>query len=389
MSKKQLDEISNLLLAYSAGDYEYKGTISKKVDELDMIISGINMLGEELLATNVSRDFFSSIFNSVSDYVFICNLNGNIIDINQSACQNFGVDIKNAIRKPLSNFLAKSESKLFEKIKSGLKKHQPVFITETILQSKDNKKIYGQCSCAILLDRFEKFNGYLISIKDITEQKENEKTILRTIFTTQQKEQKRVADDLHDSLGAELAMAQLMIANLAKFRIKDENHKKLIETCTEILDSSVKHLREICFDLMPTALVKGGLSQGIAELILRLKKQDIIKVNFDNSTPLPRFDAEFEIALYRIIQEFVNNMLKHAKATEFTIVLKENKNKKNIRIDLQDNGVGFDLKKLKSLGENRGIMNIQTKVSAFGGTQKLTSQPNVGTRLTLTFPIKN
>ena len=65
MSRQQFEEISNLLLAYSAGDYHVKGNISENVDELDMIISGINMLGEELLPTNVSRDFFSGIFNSL------------------------------------------------------------------------------------------------------------------------------------------------------------------------------------------------------------------------------------------------------------------------------------------------------------------------------------
>ncbi|MFT6002366.1 MAG: CII-binding regulator of phage lambda lysogenization HflD, partial [Flavobacteriales bacterium] len=67
MLKSQEEELSNLLIEYAAGNYTVKGKLSEKQDEVDMIIQGINMLGEELMATNVSKDYFLSIYNAVTD----------------------------------------------------------------------------------------------------------------------------------------------------------------------------------------------------------------------------------------------------------------------------------------------------------------------------------
>src|SRR5690606_1971861 len=104
---------------------------------------------------------------------------------------------------------------IFKKIKTRLKQKKSEFLViEEILKGADKKIIYGLFTCSQIIDRYGVFKGYLISIKDITEQKEKETLILKTIFTTQQQEQKRVADDLHDSIGQELSMTKLMISNL-------------------------------------------------------------------------------------------------------------------------------------------------------------------------------
>jgi len=387
MSKKQLEEISNLLLAYSAGEYHVKGAISDEVDELDMIISGINMLGEELLTTNVSRDFFSSIFNSVSDLVFIVGENGKLIDANETVLRTFDINPEKMSRISLEEFVSPDAKYLFQLIAENLADAGSQYRTETTLLTPSGTLIYGSCTCTKLFDRFEKFNGYLVNIKDITEEKEKENLILRTIISTQQNEQRRVADDLHDSLGQELSMAQLMLSNLSRYAGKDETFDTLLNTCTEILQSSVKHLREICFDLMPSALIKGGLAHGARQLVQRLKTQDEIEVDFTAAEDFPRLNPDVEIAMYRIVQEFINNMIKHAKATLLIIELSVKKDE-TIYIKLKDNGKGFDMERLNQLGENRGLQNIQTKVKAYGGTSEMNAQIGKGTELIITFPLK-
>jgi PAS domain S-box-containing protein len=384
MSRQQFEEISNLLLAYSAGDYHVKGVISEKVDELDMIISAINMLGEELQSSNVSRDFFSGIFNSVSDFVFIVGENGRLIECNKTVSDHFIV--KSPVTEmDLADFLVEEEKDLFTRIRKKLETEKK-FAAETLLSSTE-KEIYGLCTSTILLDRFDKFNGYLVAIKDITEEKEKESLILRTIISTQQREQKRVADDLHDSLGQELAMAQLMIANLSMHKTGDPAFTQLVDTCKEILQGSVKHLREICFDLMPSALVKGGLKRGVDELVSRLRQQNQIGVDFKADDDFPRLEADLEIAAYRVVQEFLNNMIKHANATEVKIFLL--RGPENVEVYMEDNGLGFDLSKLANLGENRGVQNIYSKVKAYGGECELQSEPGKGTNLTIRFSITN
>lgn len=384
MRKSQIDEISDLLLSYSAGDYHVKGEISENVDEIDMIILGINMLGEELRSSNVSKEYFSSIFNAVTDLVIIADSNGELLEINQSVMDLIGFDRDELMKLSLPDLMSEKDSRLFHIIKSNLESNKQKYVVESELITKEGKVIFGLFTCAKIFDRFGKFNGYLISVKDITEQKDNEKLILKTILSTQNAEQRRVADDLHDSLGQELSMAQLMMSNLLRFKVEDQEYYNLVEMCTEILQTSIGRLREICFDLMPNVLVKGGLELAVETLVDKLQSLDKMKIDFVSTENFPRLFSELEIVIYRIIQEFINNIIKHSTATELDIHLIEHD--KTVKISLSENGQGFDLSRLDNIGENRGISNIKTKVLAFNGHYSFNSEIGKGTELWVEFP---
>ena len=384
MRKSQIDEISNLLLSYSAGNYHVKGEISEHADEIDMIILGINMLGEELESSNVSKDYFTSIFNSVTDLVLVVNESGNIIEVNQSAVLKLEYSKRTLVSSDFEKLLKDPNSNLFENIKSKLSKENNRFVVECQLLTKSGNIVFGLFTCAMIFDHLGVFVGYLISIKDITEQKENEKLILTTILSTQIAEQKRMADDLHDSLGQELSMAQLMLSNINKFKIDNSEFSNLVALCDEILGNSIKRLREICFDLMPNVLVKGGVELAVETLVGKLNKIEQFKIDFVSTENFPRLIAELEVVIYRIIQEFINNMTKHSNATRLNIHLVENDS--TIEFVLKENGQGFDLKKLDNIGENRGLSNIKTKVIAYNGKFKYNSEIGKGTELWVEFP---
>ena len=240
MRKSQIDEISDLLLSYSAGDYHVKGEISEDFNEIDMIISGINMLGEELKSTNVSKEYFSSIFNTVTDLVMIVDENGKLIDANQAIVDSMGYTHEELMETSFLLLLNDPKSMLFMRIRKNLTGENNHFVVESELRTKKKDVVFGLFTCSRIFDRFGKFNGYLISVKDITAQKENEILILKTIITTQSAEQRRVADDLHDSLGQELSMAQLMLSNFSRFDVADKEYYNLIELCNDILENSIK-----------------------------------------------------------------------------------------------------------------------------------------------------
>ncbi|MFT5821357.1 MAG: PAS domain S-box-containing protein [Crocinitomix sp.] len=386
MEKSQIDEISDLLLSYSAGEYHVKGEISENFDDIDMIISGINMLGEELRSTNVSKEYFSSIFNAVTDLVLVADENGDLIDINQAVVKSLGYGEGELLKKSFLNLLADSKSTLFKKIKKNLKDERNNYIVESELLTKNKKIVFGLFSCSKIFDRNGEFKGYLISVKDITAQKENEKLILKTIISTQGAEQTRVADDLHDSLGQELSMAQLMLSNFSRFEVADKEYYNLLELCNEILENSITHLREICFDLMPNVLVKGGLEQAIETLVGKMESADKIEIDFVSTENFPRLFSELEIVIYRIVQEFINNMIKHSNADKLNIHLIEHDD--TVEITLSENGQGFNMAKLDNVGDNRGISNIRTKVLAYNGEYKLKSEPGKGTDFWVEFPKK-
>jgi PAS domain S-box-containing protein len=385
MRKTQIDEISNLLLSYSAGEYHVKGAISEKADEVDMIILGINMLGEELVSSNVSMEYFSSIFNAVTDLIFVLNSDGIIENANNAVIELLKFDENELIGQALKIVFNEEHESVFDLISDGLK-NQNQLNFESQLRTKKNELVFGMLSCSCIINKFGDFKGYLISIKDITKQKENEKLILKTIINTQESEQSRVANDLHDSLGQELSMAQLMISNFKRFDVPDQEFYNLVELCSEILDGSIHRLREICFDLMPNVLVKGGVELAIDTLVKKLVALDEISIEYFCTEDFPRLDAELETVIYRILQEFVNNMTKHSNATQLKIYLLEKED--SINFNLIENGQGFDIDILEAINESRGLSNIKTKVLAFSGDYKLTTEIGKGTELWIVFPKK-
>ena len=384
MLKSQEEELSNLLIEYAAGNYTVKGKLSEKQDEVDMIIQGINMLGEELMATNVSKDYFFSIYNAVTELIIILDNNQNISDINSSVCSLFNIELNEVIGKSIYHIIGdkKSTFSKFERIKdSSINSY--TFEAEI---DYNNIKIIGLLTSSKIIDRVNNKQGFLIKIKDITQAKKTEQKIIQTIVRTEQNEQKRMADDLHDSLAQEVAMAKLMVTNLEVYGEKnDQNFNKLIQTSKHILDEAITHIREICYNLMPSVLIKGNIEIALSEFVKKLNSQNIIRFHYKSEGNFDNLNSEIEIVIFRIVQEFINNSIKHSKAKNVTIVTKINGDN-NFFIELKDDGVGFNLKKLKPNTDGRGINNLKTKVNAFEGEYSLTSKENEGTRLKITFP---
>jgi len=384
MLKSQEEELSNLLIEYAAGNYTVKGKLSEKQDEVDMIIQGINMLGEELMATNVSKDYFLSIYNAVTELIIILDNNQNISDINSSVCSLFNIELNEVIGKSIYHIIGdkKSTFSKFERIKdSSINSY--TFEAEI---DYNNIKIIGLLTSSKIIDRVNNKQGFLIKIKDITQAKKTEQRIIQTIVRTEQNEQKRMADDLHDSLAQEVAMAKLMVTNLEVYGEKnDQNFNKLIQTSKHILDEAITHIREICYNLMPSVLIKGNIEIALSEFVKKLNSQNIIRFHYKSEGNFDNLNSEIEIVIFRIVQEFINNSIKHSKAKNVTIVTKINGDN-NFFIELKDDGVGFNLKKLKPNTDGRGINNLKTKVNAFEGEYSLTSKENEGTRLKITFP---
>lgn len=383
MQKSQEEELSNLLIEYAAGNYSVKGKLSERQDEVDMIIQGINMLGEELLATNVSKDYFLSIYNAVTDLIIILNNESIITDVNSSVTNLFKIDSNEIIGKSIYYILGDKESTIdnFEKIQDS----NPNSFTFEGEINFNNVKIIALLTSSRIIDRFDKKQGFLIKIKDISESKKTEQRIIQTIVKTEQNEQKRMADDLHDSLAQEVAMAKLMVTNLESYGNNDPNFNKLIETSKNILDEAIMHIREICYDLMPSVLVKGGIDVALKEFVNKNNSQNILSFHYSSRGDFKHVNSEIEIVLFRIVQEFVNNSIKHSQAKNLNISA-EMKPNDDFYIEISDDGIGFNPNKLKPSKDGRGINNLKTKVNAFDGKYTLTSKEGKGTKLKILFP---
>jgi len=221
---------------------------------------------------------------------------------------------------------------------------------------------------------------FFISV--IRQQRENlalrKKSILSEIAGLE-KERARIASDLHDELGPLLSAVKMKINS---FELNDpEDHVQLEKTNSHI-DDVLQRMREISFDLLPNTLLKKGLATALIEYIDFLNNQNNIQFTFINQC---YFDIHEDksVNIYRIVQEVIHNSLKHARATEIKIELRDKNNKINLTVS--DNGTGFDYK--KALAENTGIglNSIGNRTQIAGG--RMFVESTKGTTYTFEIPL--
>jgi len=387
--ESQINEINNLLIEYSVGNYSYTGKLSDQRDEIDTIIEAVNVLGQELNATTVSRDYFLSIFNSSTNLVCVVDAKGNVLTRN-ARVSDFYEESMNQI----DDFFAVFSNKIrdyepfWELAYNRLLKEDKIQIELYAESTLISSPTFFSVGLSVIENSYGKVEGYLIVAEDITDKKEAGRRLQRASMESQQKEQRRVAKDLHDAIGQELSALSMLVSNLKSFiDFSNEDASNLYDTSKSILKNSIGHLREICFDLMPSALQKGNLVQAVKQLAGLLSKQSNFQVDLEvhsKEEDISKLDSLMALNIYRIIQEFINNTIKYANANKVFIEMYLDAHKKVFEVLIKDNGEGFDVK--KAIGKGNGLQNYQTRVDVFKGNAYLESKIGKGTSLELKIP---
>ena len=168
-----------------------------------------------------------------------------------------------------------------------------------------------------------------------------------------------------------------------EIQFSNESQKISSEKVIELVDESCKEIRSVSHQMMPNALLKSGLASAIKEFIDKLDSR-VLKVNLHTEGLNERLDSNVETVLYRVIQECVNNVIKHAGANTLHISLI--KDEDGIAATIEDNGKGFDTKdKLKF--EGIGLKNIASRIGYLKGTVDFDSKPGSGTLVAIHVPI--
>ncbi|HEX5149980.1 MAG TPA: sensor histidine kinase [Parafilimonas sp.] len=184
-----------------------------------------------------------------------------------------------------------------------------------------------------------------------------------------EKERIRIASDLHDDLGSSLSAIKLQLRHL---KSDDAKALKTVEDSRRYIDEAIQKLRHISFSMMPQVLQRNGLPDAIKELAETIEYTSGISVKCEcNVDPV---DKEKRVHIYRIVQEIMNNIIKHSQATIVEISLKKYKNL--ILLRLSDNGIGFDKKAVLQNGSGQGLQNIVSRVELLKA--KIYSSPEPG-----------
>jgi len=205
---------------------------------------------------------------------------------------------------------------------------------------------------------------------------------------SEERQRRRIATELHDSISQDLALSVLKLSTLRKSTAFDGSGAQLAGVI-ELLEKVIQDTRNLTFDLSSPTLYKYGFEQAIEEwLTRRVQKQHGIKVEFSTDGHPKLLDEDVGVLLFQATRELLINIIKHAQAKTVKVSVK--KTGDNIETVVEDDGVGFDASEPEVFIQQSngfGLFNIQERLRYIGGDVNIESKRGVGTRVTLAAPL--
>jgi signal transduction histidine kinase len=205
------------------------------------------------------------------------------------------------------------------------------------------------------------------------------------LLLTEERERRRLATDLHDSIGQVLAIAKLKLDTLQSTSPMPGSNEDLNEIC-ELVGQATEQTRYLTFELSPSVLYQFGLEAAVESLVERVQQQHNLSIQFTacgQPKPLPE---ELRVLLYRAVQELLVNIVKHARARRVTISIGRENDYTQILV--ADDGMGFDLTEIDShhTAGKFGLFSIRERLHHLGGRFEVVSKPGQGTKVTVAAP---
>ncbi len=204
---------------------------------------------------------------------------------------------------------------------------------------------------------------------------------MRAVIDTEEKERSRIARDLHDGIMIQFSTVKMNLSSLLGSN-EEILHKESLRPYIIQLDKATQSLRKAAHHLMPDMLLEEGLAEAVYYFLNNLKKEVPFTITYEQLDKIPRFGVQFELAVYRIIQELIQNIIKHARATEAFVQLSYSNHQ--LGIDVEDNGVGLPPGNSEKMQKGTGLKSIESRMTALNGSIRIQSNGR-GTSVSLEF----
>ncbi|MBS1597200.1 MAG: PAS domain S-box protein [Bacteroidetes bacterium] len=249
----------------------------------------------------------------------------------------------------------------------------------------------------LVLDKEKNVSRVIGSMQDITEKKNMEKKLLQqelskhksiaqAMIHAQEKERAEIGQELHDNVNQILSTGKLYL-ELAK--ANESEKSDLLEVCVENINTAINEIRKISRALIPSSIEDLGLTESINDLVEQINSTKSMNVEFYTVCwSDEQLNSAQKLMLFRIIQEQANNVLKHSGAHNLIIELELDEYENTIRLNISDDGQGFDPEKIKTK-KSLGFSNIFSRVHVFDGKLSVVSAPEKGCKLNVQIPLHN
>ena len=228
---------------------------------------------------------------------------------------------------------------------------------------------------------FKSLSGKLNLLTEAVQKAENQSLVKEEALI--EKERKRIARDLHDTVSQELFAAHMILSGVSQQALKLDREKMQtqLQSVAAILETAQKDLRVLLLHLRPVELEEKSLVEGIQILLKELEDKSDLKVSLkQNVSKLPK---KIEEHIFRILQELISNTLRHAQASCLDVYLYQTDFE--LQLKVVDNGIGFQLGSLDDL--SYGLRNIKERVEDMAGTVQLLTAPKQGLAVDIRIPL--
>jgi PAS domain S-box-containing protein len=326
----------------------------------------------------------------LSNTIFVeLDQNGNVKLVNQEGCKTLEYSKDEIVGKNwFDSFVPPEEAlqskDIFNAMMTG--ELEGVKFVKSKVISKSGKYKLIQWHNSLLKDENGKLEVMISSGVDITLQEQAQKAQTEAIIIGMERERKRVALDLHDGLVQTLSAISLNLKAMDdSVMCMDTNDQVAYKGALELLEVAISDTRSMSHDLMPAAIERYGFIKALEDFAVRTSKYGHLHVEIDPDHIDHYLNEFYRLNLYRIIQELIQNIIRHANATSAFIKIR--KKPYGINIMVKDDGVGFDssLEKVQQAGI--GIRNIETRVKHMNGTLEVRSSSKKGTMVQIHVPV--
>jgi PAS domain S-box-containing protein len=329
-----------------------------------------------------------------NDIILVADRDLKIVEANDRAVASYGYDREELLQMDLKDLYPPGSQSVLKTLLSHVQEQRGL-IFEAMQQRKDGTTFPVEVSLRLLqMDGEEIFQEI---IRDITERKHTEEVLKESeknlrylasrLLSAQEDERKRISRELHDELGHSLLALKLQLESVAEqMHPRQVSLKNEVNRILQSINATIEEVRRLYLDLSPGDLEDLGLTTSIRSLIedfAYLQKQIKWTIKMDDLDGL--FPLPIQTAIYRIIQEALTNIGKHAKPQNVFFEIK--REPQEVSFTIEDDGVGFERNQVFSEKKTLGLLAMEERVKILGGSFKLWSQENRGTRISFAIPV--
>ena len=368
-------------------------------DEIGDLANSFNKMTEDLRRTTISKDYVDNIIGSMNDTLVVVDLEAKITNVNRATCELLGYEEDELIGKDI-NLIVPQEEEIFKSRGfQRLLRQASVVNHELDYLARSGKPIPVLFSAAVLKNKEEGVVGAVGIARDITERRLAEEALRKSerelrflssqLLVAQEKERRRLSIELHDELGQALMVLKLKLRSIREGLQPEQTG--LQAACDGLLgyiNEISENVRRLSRDLSPSILEDLGLSAAIRWLVEKSCKHSNLESSLEMTELEDLFTRERQITVYRIVQECLTNVAKHAQATHVSVTIRKQDDLFFFRVE--DNGKGFDVKKVFGKDprtKGLGLAAMYERTRMLKGSLDIWSQEGAGTKITFTVPL--